>query len=160
MLKLRISGYYKSNRDKKNYNNVEVMIPDCEKELILGNVINRVVPVIFSDYTDRGKCHIDKVTKDAKIKPSFSGKNIKEMEENELQDLAIAYNLSEVPLCRAQSLWDIRQKAYRAYCNKVLEMNLAVDFDYAVAEDVIVGKASEEKTEAKKKGTSDIAPEE
>lgn len=147
MLKLKISGYYKSGRDKKNYNGVDVVIPDCEKEYMLGNVINRVVPVIFKDYTDRGKCHIDKVTKDDKLKPSYEGKNIKDLEEEDIQQLAIKYGLSEVPLYHQESLFDSRRKAYRAYCNKVKGMNLDVDFNFDVAEDFTLGKRKVEKVE-------------
>jgi hypothetical protein len=147
MLKLKISGYYKAGKDKKNYNGVDVVIPNCEKEVILGNVINRVVPVIFADYTERGKCHVDKVTKDDKMKPSYDGKEIKELEEEDIQQLAIAYGLSEVPLYHQESLFDSRRKAYRAYCNKVKEMNLDVDYDFENAEDFTLGNKRKEKAE-------------
>ena len=147
MLKLKISGYYKAGKDKKNYNGVDVVIPNCDKEVILGNVINRVVPVIFADYTERGKCHVDKVTKDDKMKPSYDGKEIKELEEEDIQQLAIAYGLSEVPLYHQESLFDSRRKAYRAYCNKVKGMNLDVDFDFENAEDFTLGNKRKEKAE-------------
>lgn len=147
MLKLKISGYYKSGKDKKNYNNVDVVMPDCDKEVMLGNVINRVVPVIFTDYTDRGKCHIDKVANDDKLKASYEGKSIKELEEEDIQQLAIKYGLSEVPLYHQESLFDSRRKAYRAYCNKVKGMKLDVDFNFDVAEDFTLGKRKVEKAE-------------
>ena len=147
MLKLKISGYYKAGKDKKNYNGVDAVIPNCEKEVILGNVINRVVPVIFADYSERGKCHVDKVTKDDKMKPSYDGKEIKELEEEDIQQLAIAYNLTEVPLYHQESLFDSRRKAYRAYCNKVKGMNLDVDYDFENAEDFTLGNKRKEKAE-------------
>ena len=110
-------------------------------------MINRVVPVIFADYTERGKCHVDKVTKDDKMKPSYDGKEIKELEEEDIQQLAIAYGLSEVPLYHQESLFDSRRKAYRAYCNKVKEMNLDVDYDFENAEDFTLGNKRKEKAE-------------
>lgn len=144
MLKVKISGYYKAGKDRKNYNGIEALLPDCPQEFILGNVINRIVPTLFEDYTERGKCHVDKVTKDARIKPSYDGKNIKELEEKDIQQLAIAHSLIEVPLYHQASLFDARRKAYRAYCNTVKGMNLDVDFDFEVAEDFVLGKKKEE----------------
>jgi hypothetical protein len=140
MLKMRISGYYRSGKDKKPYNNVEVIMPDCPKDRVTGNLINRVVPVVFGDYTDRGKCHFDKLEKDDKLEPSFAGKSIKELEDEEIQQLAIAFDLVEVPLYHNGSLWETRREAYRAYCNKVKGMNLDADFDYSNAEDVVLPK--------------------
>jgi hypothetical protein len=146
MLKLKISGYYQASKERKNYNGVEVEMPDCDKDMILGNVINRVVPVLFSDYTERGKCHVDKVSKDDKIKAKYEGKKIKDLEEDEIQHLAIAFGLSEVPLYHQGSLFDARRSAYRAYCNKVKGMELDVDFDFEAADNFVLGnKKSEDK---------------
>lgn len=146
MLKLKISGYYQASKERKNYNGVEVEIPDCDKEMILGNVINRVVPVLFSDYTERGKCHVDKVSKDDKIKAKYEGKKIKDLEEDEIQHLAIAFGLSEVPLYHQGSLFDARRIAYRAYCNKVKGMELDAEFDFEAADNFVLGnKKSEDK---------------
>lgn len=147
MYKLKISGYYNASKDRKNYTSKDVVCPECDKDVLLGNVINRVVPVVFSDYTERGKCYIDKVEKDDKLKPSYEGKNIKELEEEDIQQLAITYGLTEVPLYHQESLFDSRRKAYRAYCNKVKDMNLDVDFNFAEAEDFTLGKKSKSKEE-------------
>lgn len=140
MLKIKISGYYKSGKDRKNYNNVEVCMPECDENVMLGNVINRVVPVVFPDYCERGKCHIDKIQKDDKLTPSYTGKLIKDLEEEDIQQLAIAYGLTEVPLFHQESLFDSRRKVYRHYCNKVKGMNLDVDFDFENAENFMLGK--------------------
>ena len=74
MYKVKISGYYKTNDNKKvDYNNETVIIPDCREEAIQAMVINRVVDRAFSQakqpYLARGKCYIDNYVKDDKMKP-------------------------------------------------------------------------------------------
>ena len=143
MYKCVISGYYLSGKDKVEYNDVEVTIPNCPESMILGNIINRVVHRKFCDakkpYYGRGVCYVDKYTKDDRMKPSFNGKYLKELNWEELQDLAIAYSLIEVPLFRSMDLRTARQIAYRAYCNKVKGQNLDMSFDYVNAPDVLLG---------------------
>lgn len=145
MLKVTISGYYLSNGSKVDYNNVDVQMPECDEGYILSEVINRMIPQKFSDakqsYSAPGKCYIDKVTK-TKSKPSFNGKNIKELGWVEIEDLAIAYNLRSVPLFRSSSLVDARIKAYQEFCNKVKGMDLKDGFDYKNAENFVVGDAT------------------
>lgn len=145
MLKVTISGYYLSNGNKVDYSGVECQVPECPESYLLSEVINRVVPQKFADakqsYSAPGKCYIDKVTKN-KLKPSYNGKNIKELGWAELEDLAIAYTLREVPLFRSSSLVDARIKAYKEFCNKVKGMNLKDGFDYHNAEDFVVGDLS------------------
>lgn len=148
MYKVKISGYYKTNDNKKvDYNNETVIIPDCREEAIQAMVINRVVDRAFSQakqpYLARGKCYIDNYVKDDKMKPSYEGKNLKELSWDELEDLAIAYDLEEVPLFRSTSLREARVKAYRAYCNVVKGANLSSDFDFANAADIVLGDVKE-----------------
>lgn len=142
MQKVIISGYYLSNGQRVDYNGVEVVIPDCPETLLISNLINRVVPRFFSTadkpYSANGKCFIDKVKKDTKTKPSYAGKSLKNLEWNEIQDLAIALNLNEVPLFRACSVREARQKTYRAFCNKVMGKELSQSFDFVNAEDFLL----------------------
>ena len=144
MLKVKISGCYQAGKERKNYNDVEVLMPKCDEDMILGNVINRVVPVYFTDYTERGKCFVDKVEEDDKIKASYEGKKIKDLDDKDIQQLAIAYGLSEVPLYHQSSLFEARRKAYRAYCNKVKGDNYDVDFNFEEAKNFVLGKENKE----------------
>ena len=139
MQKVTISGYYLSNGNKVDYNNVEVIIPDCPESRMLSALINRVLPRHFAtqSFSANGKCFIDKVRK-SNAKASYAGKNLKELEWDEIQDLAIALDLVEVPLFRASSLREAREKTYRAFCNKVLGKDLKIGFDFANADDFVL----------------------
>ena len=142
MQKVVISGYYLSNSDKVDYNNVEVVVPDCNPVLLQSVLINRVIPVKFSEgekpYTGRGKCFIDKVKKDTRTKPSYSGKSLKDLDWNEMQDLAIAFDLNSVPLFRSTSIREARMKTYQEFCNKVLGKDLKAGFDFVNADDLVL----------------------
>lgn len=142
MQKVIISGYYLSNSEKVDYNSIEVVVPDCKPELLQSVLINRVVPVKFSDcakpYTGRGKCFIDKVKKDTRTKPTYSGKALKELDWNEMQDLAIAFELNEVPLFRSTSIREARMKTYQEFCNKILGKDLKAGFDFMNADDLVL----------------------
>lgn len=150
MLNIKISGYYKSGKENIDFN-TEISMPECANGKVLSNVQNRVMHRVFKDaskpYSSAGKCWVDDVKKDDR-EPSFVGKNLKELNWDEVQELAIAYDLTKVPLYRTCSLREARVSAYKEYCNVVKGKNLDDSFDYAVAPDVTIG---EKKVSPKKK---------
>lgn len=150
MLNVKISGYYKSGRENIDFN-TEITMPECANTKVLANVQNRVLHRVFKDadkpYSAAGKCWVDDVKKDDK-EPNFVGKNLKELDWDEIQEVAIAYDLTKVPLYRTCSLREARVAVYKEYCNNVKNRNIANDFDYSVAPDVTIG---EKKVTTKKK---------
>lgn len=154
MLKVKISGYYRSGKENVDFN-TEVKMPECANMKILSNVQNRVIHRIFKDsekpYSAAGKCWVDDVEKDD-TEPSFVGKNLKMLDWNEIQEVAIAYDLTKVPLYRTCSLREAREAVYKEYCTIVKDRKLEADFNYAMAPDVTLG---EKRVVAKKKSKTE-----
>lgn len=142
MLKVKISGYYKSGKENVDFN-TEVTMPECANNKVLSNVQNRVLHRVFKDaerpFGSAGKCWVDDVKKDDK-EPTFIGKNLKELSWDEIQEVAIAYDLNKVPLYRTCSLREARVSAYKEYCNNVKGKDFEDDYDYANAPDICIGE--------------------
>lgn len=66
------------------------------------------------------------ITDSVKIDDKFKleGKNINELNEYEIQELACMYDLYEVPLPMTTSISDLRQKASLAYLKNVLKVSM------------------------------------
>ncbi len=141
MLKVKISGYYKSGKEDVDFN-AEVSMPECANNKVLSNVQNRVIHRFFKDadkpFGIAGKCWVDDVKKDDR-EPTFAGKNIKELNWDEIQELAIAYDLNKIPLYRSCSLREARVSAYKEYSTIVKGREITDGFDYAVAPDITIG---------------------
>ncbi len=140
MYKVRISGLYKSG-DKSIDFDTTVTMPECKEEMILSNVQNRVVSRTFKEakypFTRLVKCYVDDFKKE-KGNPSYMGKKIKELDWDEIQDVAIAYDLRRVPLYRSVAIRDAREVLYREFCNSVKGTNYEIGFDYGNAADFVI----------------------
>jgi hypothetical protein len=123
-----ISGSYRGAENKVyDYSDVKGVIPFTDEELATMHVRGRYAKMwIMRDakkYKERiysvRECHIDAMEV---IEGDFSylGKDIREMTQEELQDLATAKDLRSVPLYKVGSERDARTKAYAAYSQHIL----------------------------------------
>lgn len=140
-LKVTISGsYYNSKKEKVDFDKVVGVIPWCDEEKGLASMHVRgryAVMWIKAEKEEDGKtlkyperidrihqCFIDDV-EETKADFSFIGKDIKELSQDELQDLATAKNIMKVPLPNSgYSKRSMLELAYAAYCQFVLGKKL------------------------------------
>lgn len=164
MLRVKCSGAFRNNKEMNDFDNFEIIMPDCPDDWIKSNCINRcfvrMAEKVFKKRIDSiHSLYVDSVEKDYKakdgkeIKPSCCGKKIKSLSWDELQDLAIMFNLREIPLYRDGDLRRAREIAYRQYCTQIVGQVFGKDFNYAAAIDFpipdVVAKRAEYKGNAK-----------
>lgn len=138
-LKVTISGSYRSaNRQIESFENVTGIIPRLDPDKAEQMVIRRYAAIwiqkakvrdtdepkykhiqsirtVFIDSTDDNDEHPNALL-------SYVGKNIMEMNFEELQDFAAANDLAGVPLYKAGSLTHARRVAFSEYAIKVLHL--------------------------------------
>ncbi len=139
-LKVTISGdYYNSKKEKVDFDKVEGVIPWCDEEKGIASMhvrgryaINWIKNAKNDDGTPKyperidriHQCFIDDV-EETKASFSFIGKDIKELSQEELQDLATAKNIMKVPLPNSgHSKRSMLELTYAAYCHFVLNKKL------------------------------------
>lgn len=139
-LKVTISGdYYNSKKEKIDFDKVEGFIPWCDEDKGLASMhvrgryaMNWIKNAKDEDgkpkYPERidriHQCFVDDV-EEAKSSFSFIGKDIKELSQEELQDLATAKNIMKIPLPNSgHSKRSMLELAYAAYCSVVLKQKL------------------------------------
>lgn len=137
MLEVLVSGAFRNNGEMIDYTDVKLTMPDCEEEMIKSNAINRCfsrqAEKVFKKRVDSiHSLYVDKVKSTDKI-PTCAGKQIKELDWDELQDFAIMYNLRGVPLFRSTDLRTARVKAAREYAEKILNEKHEDNYNWALA---------------------------
>lgn len=150
MLEVTCSGAYRNNGNLEDFTDLKLIMPDCPEEWIKSNAINRCfvmqaekifkkrIESIHSLYVDNVEALKPKKGKDGVeevLVPSCCGKNIKSLNWEELQDLAMMFCLRAVPLYRSCDLRQARVIAYREYVNQISGGNLADDYDFVAAAD-------------------------
>lgn len=159
MLEVTISGsYHTADKDIVDFQDVKGLIPFQEEEVAAMHVRARYAPQwLRAALNEDGKAlypkrihrirqvHIDDM-KPTTGTLSFVGKDIKELNMEELQDLATAKDLRLVPLWKATDLRDTRVKAYVDYQDKVLEGRpikyQAEDFNFSKLPPIIIADAT------------------
>ena len=133
MLKVKIEGDYYTHSKTMEFFTLEGVIPDVpvkdeeggvHEGMVLSHMQNRYFWLWSKDAGLKGvstlrTCSISSIS-EVNGKPSFVGKNIKDMSWVELQDLAVAHNLLEVPHPQVYSLKEAREKAYQVYSRDIL----------------------------------------
>lgn len=130
-LKVTVEGIYQSDigsRQKQNYNfELTFELSGVHKNFIDTHILRRFIPMSikedkkkqpFSRIATYTIVEIEEIDKNCNIE----GKNIFEMSEYELQDLARFYNLYEIPLPKTTTLRMMREKAALAYLKYVLKI--------------------------------------
>lgn len=131
MLKLKLSGAYRSNNNELvEFSNLTGFIPAIDEELILMAARRRYAPMwLMNDpkYTKRVEnvceCFVDDV-EEAEGELSFLGKDVRDMTMEELQDLAVYKDIRTIPLYKRASLRQMQAVAYADYAKKELGMDL------------------------------------
>lgn len=137
-LKVTISGSYRSaNRQIESFDGVTGLIPNLDEDKALQMVIRRYARIWVQQAKDKDGNpkykHISNIRQvfvdsieDNEEKPnanlSYVGKDIMDMNFEELQDLAAANDLNAVPLYKIGSLVTARRIAFSEYAIKVLQL--------------------------------------
>ena len=128
--KVTISGGYKTdgaNKETVDYIGLEGIIPYVDEDIAKQNVIARYARMWIVNspkypkrpYSGRPVVYIDKM-EEIEHDFSFLGKDIRQMDAFELQDLACAYDLRRVPLFQTTDLRTMQTVAYTDYNNMIL----------------------------------------
>jgi len=138
MLEYTISGsYYNSKKEAIDFGPLKGTIPFCEIEVGDMHVRGRYAAKWIKEavnsngeklYPERleklRQCFIDDVQETTGTL-SFVGKNIKELSNDEIQDLATSKDLREIPLPNGGfSNRDVLIRAYAAYSKKILKKEI------------------------------------
>jgi hypothetical protein len=153
MMKVTCSGAFVSNGENIDFQDFEMVMPECPDEWVQTAAMHRSfarlasvhfkkpVESIYSLYvTDvkRGLTTKNKEGKETKLEPSIIGKNIKDLTWEELQEFAIMFCLREVPLWRKGDLRQARIKAYKSYVKEIMGQDIGNEFKYDIAPDIKV----------------------
>ena len=128
MVRLNCSGSFKTqpgtDKDRVSFFGLEIDVPKLSEEHEEHYMPHamRMFPIAMrknKDIKDKNfegiiKLYIDDV-KDAKGQPICAGKDIKEMTWEEIQSLACALRMREIPLHHQGALRDAREKSYEMY---------------------------------------------
>lgn len=137
-IKVTISGSYRSaNRQIESFDNVEGLMPNLAEDKATQMAIKRYARIWIGKEKDKDgqpkykhiaairQVFVDSV-EDNEESPndqlSYVGKDIMEMNFEELQDLAAANDLNGIPLYKTGSLVTARRIAFSEYAIKVLEL--------------------------------------
>lgn len=137
-IKVTISGSYRSaNRQIESFDGVTGLMPNLDEDKATQMAIRRYakiwIPQVKKDDGEPKYKHISNIRQvsvdsiedneeNPKAVLSYIGKNILEMNFEELQDLAAANDLSGVPLYKLGSLFTARRIAWSEYALKVLQL--------------------------------------
>lgn len=169
VLKVKTSGSYLRDGKPNDYS-LTIYMPECDKDYIQMNAMRRAVPMalqlkgMMCDYLR--SCYIDEVEEvsvgkdtpkteadEIKAVDSYKGKDIKTLTYEEIQNAAMAYQLIGVPLYHQTDIRESRQRFYYEYATKILERELAKDFDFANARAIVLGENKKARTEKSKSNT-------
>lgn len=132
-LKVKVEGIYETKKgvSQKDYTNFnfDINVDRVKQAGIETHILRRFIPMIIKKKKNAPVC--DKVTHfiitdiqkiDDKI--SIAGKDIKEMNEWEIQNLAALFDLYEIPLPNTMSITAMREKAILTYLKNVANINV------------------------------------
>jgi len=128
--KYKVEGIYETDKgSSKEYTNfnTEITLSRFYPEGAGSHIISRFLPVIIRKMKNKplysGLRHWV-ITDVEKIDDKFPlvGKEISEMNEDEIQQLACMYDIFEIPLPGTMSITQLRTKAMEAYMKKVLKI--------------------------------------
>jgi len=138
MLTIQVEGIYESDigSGQKKYENFnyKIEISRQNERGVVTHIMRRFIPyLIYKDKTKSGIafsrlktfCITDIKKTDTQSK--LIGKNIDELSEFEIQDLACLFDLYEVPLPLTCSITELRESAILAYMKKVLKISMETE---------------------------------
>lgn len=151
LLEFTLSGSYRnSNAEIVDFDGVKVVVPKNAEDICFMHIKSRyAVQAVNADprYSKERASRVRQLFvdgfKEVEGELSFAGKNLKELSERELQDLATFYDLRGIPLPTRQSgfsLREMRVRAYAEYVERVMKGKRVQwregKFDFAKAADI------------------------
>ena len=127
-----VEGIYEtdkgSGKDYTNFN-FKIKLPrfDKQEKGACTHIVRRFLPMLIKNMKNKplfsGIRHwvitdIQKISEDFPL----AGKEIANLNEQEIQELACMYDLTEIPLPSTVSISELREKAQQAYMKKVLKI--------------------------------------
>lgn len=125
--KVTISGSFISGDEYIDFSNITGYVPANSEEVVRAAIINRYCLMwLKTDKKIKHSLRSIRECYDDEMGPcrhefSYAGKDIRDMTHEELQDLACAFDLREVPLYKKSSLQETRKVAYAKYSEYVLD---------------------------------------
>lgn len=153
LLEFTLSGSYRNSAgDICDFDALKVTVPKNTEEICFMHIKARYAvravnadPRFSKDRAQRVRQLFVDSVKEVEGDLSFVGKNLKELTEAEMQDLATAKDLRGIPLPTKQSgfsLREMRVRAYSEYVEKVLKGKRVLwregKFDFATAKDYTI----------------------
>jgi hypothetical protein len=142
-LKIKISGSYNSRNDTYDFEGVEGIVPFTTEELALYHVRGRHAVIWLTEAKNKDgeklfkarienmrQILVDNIEEVMVDQFSYVGKDPRDMDYKEIQDLALAKDLRLLPLPKelsGVSLREMREKAYLEYMKKVKNTFINVD---------------------------------
>lgn len=136
-LKLTFSGSYKaSNNEIFGFEGIEGVVPFQDKDIAYRHASVRHLPMWISEKAqETNKAISVRAIKNLREKVldrveevehefTFEGKDIREMTFEEIQDVALMFNLTEVPVYKNGSLVSQRNALYGIYSSEILKNKL------------------------------------
>ena len=152
--KVTISGSYRTDEIGKyaDYQDVQGIIPFCDADIAKMHVIRRYSTMWIKKNPQKyprrlnsmRQCFVDGLD-EAEGELSFIGKDIKKMSWEELQDLACAKDIREIPFFQKGSLRTAQEKAYQLYSAQVLKSPIDTnkdDYNFGKLPPLFVGSIS------------------
>lgn len=125
-----VEGVYEtdkgSGKDYTNFN-FKIKLSRFYPEGAGSHIVSRFLPVLIKKQKNKplfSKIRNWVITDVQKLNDDFPlvGKDISEMNEDEIQELACMYDIFEIPLPNTRSITELREKAMEAYMKEVLKI--------------------------------------
>lgn len=133
-IKITFSGDYKaSNNEIFGFDNIEVIVPSQDQDIAVMHAMARQLPMALAKKAQKKESDLNlKAIKQMRNKYadkieevehefSFENKDIREMTFEEIQDVAVMFDLREVPLYKVGALRQQQNILYGVYSTKVLK---------------------------------------
>lgn len=138
----KVEGIYEtdkgSGKDYTNFN-FDIKLSRFYPEGAGTHILRRFLPVLIKQQKNKplfSGVRSWVITDIKKISDEFplAGKDISEMDENEIQQLACMYDIFEIPLPGTMSITELREKAMLGYMKKVLKIPMKTPEEQAKLE--------------------------
>lgn len=151
--KVKFYGTFKTSKDEiEDYPVQEVILPYIERDLLTFQLISRLSFAVVSNSKDIKvrvasirEVYIKSIEKvDVDVKAfDYLDKNLKDINDLEVQYIATIFNFMEVPLYKGSSFEDAKRKLYASYSNAFAGGNIDVlsSFDLDDMPDLFIDKS-------------------
>jgi hypothetical protein len=125
--RVKLSGTYTVGDDVLDFYDLTGYIPANTETIVAAAAVKRYA-TMWLKIKNKGKVNVSRIREvfvdemtPCRHEFSYAGKDIRNLSLEELQDVAVAYDLREAPLYKTSSLLASRKKVYGLYCKYILE---------------------------------------